>query len=70
MNTILVGTDCLGQSIQIGDHVVTNDGSHGEIKAVWDDGTVDIYHSDAHQGPVFDTYDIVGREVVKTEHWE
>ena len=70
MNTILVGTDCCGQSIKKGDHVVTDDGSHGEIKAVWDDGTVDIHHANVHQGPVIDTYDIMDRQVLKTKYWE
>jgi len=70
MNTILVGTDYFGQSIQTGDHVVTNDGVQGEIETIWDDGTVDIHHANSHQGPVIDTYDIVEKEIIKTKYWE
>lgn len=67
MNTILVGQDCNGTSIQKGDTVFTDDGQSGEIKAVWDDGTVDLIVGHAHQGPVVDTFDIEGRQIVKLE---
>ena len=70
MNTILVGKDSNGVSIAKDDHVVADDGSHGKIKAVWDNGTVDVYHADSHQGPVIDTYDIEGRNIIKIEDWE
>ena len=70
MNTILVGKDCLGQSIEKGNHVVIDDGQHGEIKAVWDNGSVDVHVADAHQGPVVDSFDIKDRQVLKTEYWE
>ncbi len=65
MNTILVGTDYYGNNISIGDTVITENGESGEIKAVWDNGCVDIHTSNAHQGPVVDSYDIIGHKVQK-----
>jgi len=70
MDTILVGKDCNGVSIGKGDHVIANDGSHGKITSVWDNGSVDIHHANAHQGPVIDSYDIEGRHIIKIEDWE
>jgi preprotein translocase subunit YajC len=70
MNTILVGTDSNGVSIEKGDHVVADDGSHGKITAVWDDGTVEVHHANSHQGPVVDTFDIKGHHIIKIEDWE
>lgn len=70
MNTMLIGKDCNGVSIEMGDHVVADDGSHGKITAIWDNGSVDIHHANAHQGPVIDSYDIKDRNIIKIESWE
>lgn len=70
MNTLLTGTDCNGTTIKKDDHVAADDGSHGPITAIWDNGTVDIHHANAHQGPVIDSYDIIGRNIVKLEDWD
>jgi len=65
MNTLFVGKDSNGVSIKVADHVVIDDGSHGYITAIWDNGSVDIHHADAHQGPVIDSYDIKDRQIIK-----
>ena len=68
MNAILVGKDVNGTSIQKGDEVIVEaDGVSGEIKTVWDDGTVDVAYTVSHQGPVIDTFDIVGHRIIKIE---
>ena len=68
MNIILTGRDCCGEPIYKGDKVLADDGMvQGVIETVWDDGTVSIWHANAHQGPVVDTFDIVSNSVHKIQ---
>ena len=65
MKEILKGKDCRDTTIKKGDLVFADDGANGPITAIYDNGSVDIHHADAHQGPVIDSFDIMGREVTK-----
>ncbi|KKM71886.1 hypothetical protein LCGC14_1426050 [marine sediment metagenome] len=68
MNVILIGQDVNDIPIQKGDKVFADDGwVQGVITAVYDDGTVDIWHANAHQGPVVDTFDVKSNNVLKKQ---
>ncbi len=61
-------TDCNGIIIGVGDEVFTENGEHGPITDIYEnEDVVDIHHSDSHQGPVIDSFDIVGHQVQKLE---
>jgi len=58
--------DCNGEIITKDDYVITdNPSEQGKITAIYDNGTIDIHHANSHQGPVIDSYDIMGRQVQK-----
>ena len=58
--------DVRGTILSKGDKVFADGGKvQGKITSINTDGTIDIHHADAHQGPVIDTFDIKGREVTK-----
>lgn len=65
MKTIPVGKDVNGASIKKGDIVIADDGSMGPITEVYDNGCIDIHHANAHQGPVIDSFDIIGHNIMK-----
>ena len=68
MRTIDIGIDVDGVSLKVGDKVFADDGMvQGVIETIWDNGTIDIWHANAHQGPVVDTFDIIGNNVIKKE---
>lgn len=66
MKEILKGKDCQGETLEKGDSVFAEDGRvQGKVETLYDDGSVDIHHSNAHQGPVIDSFDIMGKDVTK-----
>ncbi len=56
-----------GIEIRVGDTAVTENGEFGKVTEIYDDGSLDIHHSNAHQGPVIDFFDIVGHKVHKVD---
>lgn len=71
MKTIPIGKDVNGLPIKKGDEVIVEaDGVSGEIKKIWNDGTVDVSYTVSHQGPVTDTFDIKGHRIIKMEQLE
>ena len=68
MKTIQETQDYNGDTIKVGDSVITdNPSEQGKITEIYDNGSVDIHISNSHQGSVIDSYDIIGREVQKVE---
>ena len=68
MKTIKTSKDYNGKTIKKGDYVITDNSlEQGKITEIYDTGSVDIHTSNAHQGPVIDSYDIISRQVQKVE---
>ncbi len=36
-----------------------------DLLEIYDNGSVDIHHANAHQGPVIDSFDIIGHNIMK-----
>ncbi len=57
-------TDDYGMVLEVGTVVVADGGSiTGDITACYNNNSVDIHHSDSHQGPVIDSFDVIHNEV-------
>ncbi len=69
LKEITTCNDFNGIPIKKGDPVIVDEvvPISGVITTVWNDGCVDIHHSDSHQGPVIDTYNVMDREVQKMD---
>ncbi len=67
MNPIDSTKDFNGEVIKVKDTVATENGECGEVIGIWDDGSIDIHHSNAHQGPVIDSFDIIGHKIHKID---
>ena len=57
--------DFNGTPIRVGDIVFSENGEQGTITNIYDDNTIDIHHSNAHQGPVIDTFNIKYHKIMK-----
>jgi len=63
--------DFNGEIIKVGDEVIIGaEDKIGTITTIWNNKEVSIHHSNAHQGPVIDTFYIKHHKIFKIEDYE
>ena len=58
--------DVDGEILIVGNTVIIDDGlQSGKITEIWNNGSIDVAVAFAHQGPVIDSFDIRGHNIIK-----